>query len=255
MIYDLQKASILKRISAGILDFIIVLIIATGCFFLLSSIFNYDKISDDFTNYYVEYEEEYGFDFREVTEEMYNNFSQEEKANYDKAYKSLTTNEGFLNAYNLVINMSLLMITFGLLIAIMIVEFVVPLILKNGQTIGKKMFGICLMMDNGVKIRTLPLFIRTLLGKFTVETMIPVYFLVLLYFGHVNIIYIVILGALLIAEILLIIINHKNALLHDLMYYTVVVDKESQMIFDTEEELIKYKQEVAQKNAASKKTF
>ena len=54
MIYDLQKASILKRISAGILDFIIVLIIATGCFFLLSSIFNYDKISDDFTNYYFE---------------------------------------------------------------------------------------------------------------------------------------------------------------------------------------------------------
>ena len=42
MIYDLQKASILKRVSAGLLDFILTLIIATGAFFLLSSIFNYD---------------------------------------------------------------------------------------------------------------------------------------------------------------------------------------------------------------------
>ena len=151
--------------------------------------------------------------------------------------------------------MSLLMITFGVLIAILIVEFVVPLILKNGQTVGKKMFGICLMMDNGVKIRTLPLFVRTLLGKFTIETMIPVYFLVLLYFGHINIIHILILAALLIAEIITILVTKKNALLHDLMSYTVVVDKESQMIFNTEEELIKYKQEVAAKNATSKKTF
>jgi hypothetical protein len=39
------------------------------------------------------------------------------------------------------------------------------------------------------------------------------------------------------------------------MSYTVVVDKESQMIFDTEEDLIKYKQEMAKKNAVSKKTF
>jgi hypothetical protein len=44
MIYDLQKASILKRVSAGLLDFILTLIIATGAFFLLSSIFNYDSM-------------------------------------------------------------------------------------------------------------------------------------------------------------------------------------------------------------------
>jgi uncharacterized RDD family membrane protein YckC len=147
------------------------------------------------------------------------------------------------------------MLTFGILIAILIVEFLIPLFLKNGQTLGKKMFGICLMMDNGVKIKTLPLFVRTLLGKFTIETMIPVYFIVLLYFGHINLLHIVILGVLVIAELLLIIIHRKNPLLHDLMSYTVVVDKESQMIFDTEEDLIKYKQEMAKKNAVSKKTF
>jgi hypothetical protein len=44
-------------------------------------------------------------------------------------------------------------------------------------------------------------------------------------------------------------------MIHDAMAYTVVVDKESQMIFNNEEELIKYKQEVADKNAKSKRTF
>ena len=255
MIYDLQKASVLKRISAGILDFIITVILATGFFFLFSTVFNYDALNEQYDAFYLEYKEKYGFDFREVTEEMYNKYTEEEKLNYDNAKNALLEDEEFLKTYNLIINSTLVMLTFGILIAILIVEFLVPLFLKNGQTLGKKMFGICLMMDNGVKIKTLPLFVRTLLGKFTIETMIPVYFIVLLYFGHINLLHIVILGALVIAEILLIIIHRKNPLLHDLMSYTVVVDKESQMIFDTEEDLIKYKQEMAKKNAVSKKTF
>lgn len=255
MIYDLQKASVLKRISAGILDFIIVVILATGFFFLFSTVFDYDSLNEKYDNIYEQYEETYGFDFRKITEEMYNKYTEEEKLNYNNAKKALLEDKEFLNTYNLIINTTLIMLTFGILIAILIVEFLVPLILKNGQTLGKKMFGICLMMDNGVKLKTLPLFVRTLLGKFTVETMIPVYFIVLLYFGHINLLHIVILGVLVIAEILLIIIHRKNPLLHDLMSYTVVVDKESQMIFDTEEDLIKYKQEMAKKGAVSKKTF
>ena len=38
MIYDLQKASILKRISAGILDFILTAILAVGACLLISTI-------------------------------------------------------------------------------------------------------------------------------------------------------------------------------------------------------------------------
>jgi uncharacterized RDD family membrane protein YckC len=255
MIYDLQKASVLKRISAGILDFIIVVILATGFFFLFSTVFNYDSLTVELNTHYDRYVEEYGFDFRELTQEKVDKFTEEEKTKYEVAAQAFREDKEIISTLGKILSMTLVMLTFGILLAILIVEFLVPLILKNGQTLGKKMFGICLMMDNGVQIKTLPLFVRTILGKFTIETMIPVYFLVHLYFGNVNLIYIFILAALLIAEMLLIIINHKNALLHDLMSYTVVVDKESQMIFDTEEELIKYKQEVANKNATSKKTF
>ena len=117
------------------------------------------------------------------------------------------------------------------------------------------MYGICLMMDNGVRVRTMPLFIRSILGKFTIETMIIVYGLVLLYFGQLNIIVLFLAAAIIVANCILIIVSPKNLLIHDAMSFVVVVDKASQMIFNTEEELIKYKKELAEKNARSKKTF
>ena len=255
MIYDFQKASVLKRISAWLLDFILTLIIAVGVVLLFSIVLNYDSVSEDLNNYYEQYEEQYGFNFSEVTEEMYNAYTDEEKQNYDIAYEKLVNDQGFLKVYSLVVNLTLLMITFGVLIGILIVEFVIPLFLKNGQTIGKKCFGICLMMENGVKIRTLPLLIRALLGKFTIETMILVYFLVMLLFGNVNLIHMFITIAIILVNIILVFVNKKKAMIHDLISYTVVVDKESQMIFETEEDLVRYKTQLEEKRANDKKTF
>jgi uncharacterized RDD family membrane protein YckC len=214
----------IKRIMAYIIDYAIVYLISAVI--LLIPAFSYDQ--EQYLNYY----EDYMTMPEEITKDTLNN-------QYSLLYKMTK-----LSKNSLIIEGIVAFSYFG-----------IAAYLMNGQTLGKKMFGICLMMDNGVKIKTLPLFVRTLLGKFTIETMIPVYFIVLLYFGHINLLHIVILGVLVIAELLLIIIHRKNPLLHDLMSYTVVVDKESQMIFDTEEDLIKYKQEMAKKNAVSKKTF
>ena len=85
--------------------------------------------------------------------------------------------------------------------------------------------------------------------------MIPVYAAVYLFFGQMNILMLFLTIAMVLANLLMIIINPKNALLHDVMSYIVVVDKHSQMIFETEEELIKYKEEAARKKVASKRTL
>ena len=255
MIYDLQKESILKRISAGILDFILTAILAVGACLLISTIVDYDSVSEELNNYYEVYEEKYGFNFSEVTENMYNEFTDVQKENYNNAYKELTQDEGFLKSYNLVINLSLIICTFGILIGILLVEFVIPLFLKNGQTIGKKCFSICLMMDNGVKVRTLPLLVRALLGKFTIETMILCYFIVMAFFGNIYLLYLLIVIAIILVNLVLLIVNRKKTLIHDLISYTVVVDKESQLIFETEEELIKYKEHISLEENKKRKTF
>lgn len=254
MIYSLQKANVLRRFSAFLLDFILVVIVATGAILLMSKLVDYDKTSNELDAVYLEYKETYGFDFREVTESIYNDYTQEQKETYDNAYKELSQDENFKKVYALIINKTFLIVTIGVLLGVLLIEFVVPLFLKNGQTLGKKCFEIAVMMENGVKVTTFALLVRTILGKF-LETMVPIYILIMLMFGNIQLIYLLVLAALVLVELCLLIFNYKNALIHDLISYTVVVDKQTQMIFGSEEELMKYKNELAEKEAQKKKTF
>lgn len=255
MIYDLQKASILKRIAAGIFDFILTVIIAVGVMWLLSAIFNYDGMSERVNAHYDYYKTEYKIDFREIKEEDYNAFTDAEKEYYKEIYNKLATDTQFLKDYNLMINFTLVMVSIGLLLGVLVIEFIIPIFLKDGQTIGKKCFSICLMQQNGVKIKNFSLLVRSLLGKFTLEIMIPCYILIMMFFGTANLFHIFLLIGLPLIQLVLIITNRYNNLIHDSISYTVVVDKESQMIFESEDALIKYKEELASKEEVNKKTF
>ena len=70
MIYDLQKASMLKRISAYLLDVILLLIVITGAAFGLSALLGYDAYVEKLENIYADYEAEYGIDFDISQEEF-----------------------------------------------------------------------------------------------------------------------------------------------------------------------------------------
>ena len=63
VIYDLQKASMWKRISAFLFDFIMIAIVAVGIILLLSSVLGYDTYTDKLETFYEKYETEYGVDF------------------------------------------------------------------------------------------------------------------------------------------------------------------------------------------------
>ena len=70
--YDLQKASMWKRISAWLLDAILLVIVITGVLFLLSSCLDYDGTLECYTALQQQYIEEYGVDMSltEFTEEQ-----------------------------------------------------------------------------------------------------------------------------------------------------------------------------------------
>ena len=129
-------------------------------------------------------------------------------------------------------------------------ELVIPIWLGNGQTLGKKIFSLCLVRNDGVKLNHLQLFARMLLGKFTIETMLPVYVLILVFWGVVGLPGTLLLFAILIAQVLCLIISRDNCAIHDLIAGTVVVDISSQMIFRTTEDLIAYKKKIAAEQAA-----
>lgn len=245
---DLQKASILKRVAAWLLDAIVVCVLTVGFMVLLSAVFRYDYQYNTLQAGYDRYEQMYGVEL-EITQEAYDAMTEAEKENYDAAYAALIEDEEIIGVYNLVLSLSLVIATVSILLAVMTMEFVVPLFLKNGQTLGKKAFGIGLMRVDGVKVTTLQLFIRSLLGKYTIETMIPVYILLMFFWNAMDMTGTVVLVGLAILEILCVIVNPHNAMVHDLMAGTVAVDISSQKIFASTDELIEYTKRIAAERA------
>jgi uncharacterized RDD family membrane protein YckC len=239
MIYDLQKAGVLKRAAAWLLDIILLVVLACGIGMILSAALNYDQHSQALEACYERYEKEFGIDF-----DVYADLTEEEQARFEAANAALQKDTQALKAYNMVVNLSLTIVSLSVLLSYLALEFAVPLLFGNGQTMGKKVFGIGLIRVDGVKISTFALFVRTVLGKYTVETMIPVLMAMMIFIGTIGILGPAIVLGLLILQVALIVTSPTNSALHDHMAATVAVDIASQMIFATPEELVEYKKQV-----------
>ncbi len=249
MIYDIQKASVLKRISAFLFDFILFVILIVAITFGLSALLNYDAQLSAIDAGYAKYELLYpGVKF-DIGMEEYNKLTAEEIEYYNTALAALGKDPDFNYAYSMTFNLSLIIGSFAILISTLVVEFIIPLILGNGQTLGKKIFGIGLVRVDCVKVSTLQLFVRAVLGKCTVETMIPVLVLIMFLFGQAGFL-ILLPPVILIIQIVMICATKNNLLFHDALASTVVIDVASQLIFDSPEELIEYKKQLHEAEAA-----
>ena len=243
MIYDLQKASMWKRISAFLFDALLLSVVAVLCAWLLSMITGFDGHYQTLEDSYARYETEYGVQF-DMTLSEYEALTKEELKKLDDAYAALSDDDTAVYSYNMVIQLTLLITTIGILLGFVLLEFVIPLCLKNGQTLGKKIFGIGVMRTEGIKINGVCLFIRAILGKYTIETMVPVLIIMMIFSGSIGIVGPIVIGLILLLNVIVMIATKTNSMIHDLLSSTVAVDIGSQMIFDSKEDLIAYKQKV-----------
>lgn len=243
MMLDLQKASVLKRVSAFLLDMILLLILITGFAFVLSLATGYDGYNERLEAVEQTYEEKYGVSF-DISEEEYNKMTEDQRKYFDEAYAEFAKDEDALYLYNMQFNLILMISTVSILLAYVVLELILPLVFKNGQTVGKKIFGIALVHTNGVRLSTLALFVRTVLGKFTLETMIPVYIFIMAVFGTLGLTGTIMLLLILVLQIGVILITKTNSCIHDLLANTVAVDLSSQMIFDSVDAMNEYKKKI-----------
>ena len=243
MVTSLQKASFGKRIISSIFDGILLSILAVGLAALLSLAFGYNNYINNVSQSYAKYENEYNVKFQ-ISAQEYNNLSDNEKENYNTAYEALIKDPDLLYNYNMLLSLTLLIITFSILPAVIIIEFVVPLIFGNGQTLGKKIFGIALMNTEGVKVNNIQLFARAILGKFAIEIMIPLTIVLMMFFNSIGLLGGLVLVGILIIEAICIISTNTNSCIHDLLAQTVAVDIASQQIFETYDALIEHKKAI-----------
>lgn len=246
---EIQKAGLWKRIAAWLFDGILWGVLVVACCLLLSWLLGYDGYNATLESAYDRYEAAYGMEF-DITQAEYQAMTQTQRLNYDAAYAALTADEAAMRAYNMMLSLSLVVATLGILLGYLIWEFFIPLRLGNGQTLGKKIFGLCLVREDGVKLTTLQLFVRTVLGKYTIETMVPVCIGLMLFWGTMDLTGTLILLALLLAQLGCLAFTRNNSAIHDLLAATVVADLESQTIFRTTEDLIAWQKQVAADRAA-----
>lgn len=244
MIYDLQKASLWKRISALLFDFIMLVVVAVGMAVLLSLVSGYDNYSDLTESKREYYEEKYNVDF-DISAEDYALLDQSQHDVYDEAYAEYRSDAEVLHAENVALALMVVILTMSILIAYILMEFVIPLILKNGRTLGKKFFGLGVIRTNCVKASGKHLFVRTVLGKYTIETMAPIAVVIMVLFGTLNLIIgAAVLIAIVVLEIVVMCMTGTRSTIHDLISDTVVVDMTSQLVFDSEEAMLEYKKKI-----------
>lgn len=243
MIYDIQTASIWKRASAFLLDIIILLILATGFAIVISLITNYDGHSKKYQEYREQYEEEYNAKIN-ITQEEYNQLDENDKKRYDDMFEAMNNDNDVIYEYNLTIWLGVVIVSSSLLLSIIISEFVIPLIFKNGQTIGKKVFSLAVVKNNAVKATKIQLFTRVVLGKYAIELMLPILSIVWILFGKGGLFGSILVIAIAFFQLGLCMFTRYHQAIHDVLAYTVVVDAQTQMIFNDENDLLEYKKKV-----------
>ena len=236
---DIQKANMWKRISAALFDVIMLSVVVALLAMILSGVLGFDRYNSAMDNCYSKYEAMYGISF-DITLDEYNAMTQEEIALYEEAYEAFSVDSDAIYNFNMIVRLTLTIASISILLGYLIMEFAIPLFLGNGRTLGKRIFGIGVMRAHSVRITPVALFIRTVLGKFAIETMVSVLIILMIFWGTIGIVGPLVILGILILQVLLLATSPTRSVIHDRLSDTVVVDMESQRIFENEDELIDY---------------
>ena len=168
MSQKILKASFWKRISAYVLDLMVMVAVAVACGVALVSATHFKEHNQRIQAAYQQYETEYGISF-ELTEVEYLNMPEQQRQQFDQAYAALIADQEAMYAYNMTIYLSLGIVMVSLLIAVVLLELIGPMFLGNCQTLGKKIFGLRVLRLDGSQVSTMSMLVRTMLGKYTIE--------------------------------------------------------------------------------------
>ena len=248
MLNDVQKPNLWKRISAALLDLVLIFVAIEGLVLLFTSVFGYNSLVERRNEIEAKYISDYGI-VRDMTEEELNAMPEDAqnayKAKVEAANKAYQSDEEVIWLFGQIMSLSLMISTLSILISFALLEFAVPLMLGNGQTLGKKVFGIGVMRVDGVKVQPIAVFARGILGKCTIGTLIPVYLVIMVFFGLMGMVGVVTFFGLFILQIALFIFTKYHTPIHDKFAQTVTVDMTTQVIYDSVEEMLESKKRAA----------
>ncbi len=258
-IYVPKKPPMVKRFAALVIDVIMVIVLASGIAFLVSKIYNYDKYYNavyqaqiDYGVYVPSDEGNITYDGKTYIICTEDKSLTEEEAN--SRIKALTSDKTFKDNYYKM-NLGPIVITsIGLASSLLVFEFILPLCLKHGRTLGKFLFGIGYVNEDDLDVSLKNVTIKFLFGKLIVNAVIP-------YTGVLLIIYqtgLVLIGLAFvlgvpIINLLMLFLTKDKRLLSDYIGKMKPVDNNCQVYFKNIEDLNAAKCKDAVKEEKTKK--
>ena len=249
-IYTPKKATWFKRILAFLLDVILFAVLVSGMMLLLSFVLGYQRDLELLEEKYIQYG-------------IY-------VLNNSGTYEFCTTvnNEACLDAweafnldaeacayYDSTAIKTIPILIGGIFFSELILDFIVPLFIKNGRTIGMFCLGIAYLDTKDIQITSIQLFIHFLFGKFLVVSALPVFFFLMHFFNlWPNYGLLVCLGILLV-NVLMKFFTPKRMGIADSIGKMYLIDNESQVYCKTVEELSALKAKEAREKEMQKKTY
>ena len=232
---DLQRAENSKRIFAFLTDLILMSILTAGIYLLLSWMLNVDSYSEKYDGIKEEYEQLYNVKFG-LSQEEYDKLEQSEKNNYKAAVDAMNSDEEASSAIKKSYSLSIGIFLGGIIVSFVVFGFIVPLILKEGRTAGKRLFGLAVIRSGFTHASPVVIFTRNVIGTGVFEIILPIMIFLSSLMNLTGVFGIILLVIFIAAELIVFAKSSGHRLLHDVLADTVVVDWASQRVFDTPEE-------------------
>jgi len=250
---DFHKAKPIKRLGAYVIDLILLLVITAAVALAIYSAMDYNTYEDKYVTSCEKYGQQFGVDLSASRTEQAT-LPEEEFEKYNQAWEALNADEETMDAIKQMLRIELVSLMAGFLVGYVILEIMIPLIFKNGQTVGKKIFGLCVMHKYHVRVGFMQIIYRTILGKYFIETIIPVVMYKLNDYGVLGMTASLVLAAIAMTQGFIVMMSQANCGIHDKLFHTVVADFKKQHIFDNWNDRFDfeeaYEKEMAEREAA-----
>ena len=264
-IYEIRKATVFKRIAAFIFDALIFVILWSGVFILSESLsVGFKEASQLYTEKCLEHNLSHEVETSDgvkgtqvwVVEEFLKSEyapteclipEDAETNNLEisdscmQAYENFMkkNNEAFgkdevaVKAYSDVLLYRLSFFSIATLTSSLILNFALPLIFKNGQTVGKKILHIAVLSNNGIRIKNWQVFARAILGGFAIELMpIMLYLAAPGAFSYALTLAVVVA----IVNLFLFMLTKNRTMIHDFIAGSIVINLDTTVVIDSLDE-------------------
>lgn len=248
--FEIQRAAVFKRIAAFVIDIILRGILVVALISLFASVSRFEEKKQRMDTIYEETAERFGISPNDVKDSSALPPDVEER--YRLANEALAADEEARSLYRWLIISYVAGVSGCMLIAYLLLEFLVPLLFHDGRSVGKRILGLCVVHTDCVRMEPAAMFVRSILGKYVIETMISVLGVILLNMGAVGPAVLMIPMMLLLLEAGLFFAGKDRRLIHDYFAGSVVADYQSQPIYASREELNAAKGKAARKAAGWK---